>query len=157
MDLFSVFKWIKTTNVSMISTTVVLSVLIMGTETGMCVCVRKWEWLWGGHIFFFAMVTSRLPREKWCYLRWPFSLQVTGCRLAGGLRGVGGFVIRTDRNCRVWCSQYRCQKHQTVRYPYQVQKSSLKQRTVGGGWLKAFSRGPPVWVCADTQTILRFW
>lgn len=74
---------------------------------------------------------SRPPREPWCYLDWPFSLQVTGCRLAGGLRGRGGSVIRPDRNCRVWCSQYRCQKHQTVRRPHQVRRSSMNQRRLG--------------------------
>lgn len=98
------------------------------------VCVRKWAWLWRGC----------LPREKWCYLDWPFSLRVTGCRLAGGLCGVGGAVIRTHRNCRVRCSWYRCQKRQTVWRPYQVQKSSLKQRTGGGGVTQSFSPEAPL-------------
>lgn len=72
------------------------------------------------------IIVSYLPCELWCYLDWPFPLQVTGCRSAGERSGRS--MIRPDQNCRVWCSLYRCHTHQTVRCPHQVRKSGRRQR-----------------------------
>ena len=78
------------------------------------------------HVCLGQILVSYLPGELWCYLDWPFPLQVTGCGSAG-VRG-GGSVIRPDRNCRVWCSLSRCHTHQTVRRRHRVRRSSRKLR-----------------------------
>lgn len=71
------------------------------------------------------IIVSYLPCELWCYLYWPFPLQVTGCGSAGEHRS--GSMIRPDQNCRVCCSRYHCHTHQTVRCPHQVWRSSRTQ------------------------------
>lgn len=89
------------------------------------------------------IIVSYLPCEPWCYLDWPFPLQVTGCRSAGE-RG-GGSMIRPDQNCRVWCSLYRCRTHQTVRCPHQVWRSSRTHRD--WRWRVTQSFTPPFLLC----------
>lgn len=131
-------------------------------------CVRKWVWLWCGHVFFFFFATVSSGFALWdvmlpglTFLLAADRMQISGRapRRRVGLGG-GGSVIRADRSCRVWRSLYRCQKRQTVWHPSQgLQKSSLKQRTGGGGgWrvTRKLSPEPPSPPCVY-KTIQRFW